>query len=149
MSLDKEIQKIRDEANTKLAEADRLTKLLGTYPDLRQQVNRWGRVKYCSKSVNEKAVRFDMGYGCSCCRDSPLQISPYIETPLGNIYSDPPTFTVGEKDWTSGDNPYPNWEQPMRDAGIPESIIELVQFHFQKCEENRSTSNDEVTDEDS
>jgi hypothetical protein len=62
-----------------------------------------------------------------------LEVWPYLETPNGNVYSDPTMFWVGEADpMFGGDIPSAGWEEQMRSAGIPEAIIGAVQMHFER-----------------
>ena len=56
-----------------------------------------------------------------------------METPYGNVYSDPPDFRVGQKEsYYGGDVPYKGWDQKMRSAEIPEGIIGAVSMHFRR-----------------
>jgi hypothetical protein len=125
---------LRKEAAAKQAEADRLLKLSEKYPDLRKHVGRWNKVVFCSKSVNVQITRFDLRHNCGCCRDSPLEVWPYLETELGPVYSDPPMFHVGRADpCFGGDLPSQGWDATMRAAGLPESIVGAVGMHFKRC----------------
>ncbi len=132
MTIQEDLTRIRNEAGEKAAEAERLEKLLQAYPDLQVYRGRWNKVAYFSKSVNGQATQHDQRHNCGCCSDSPLEIWPYAETPLGKVYSDPPCFTVGER-CEFGDHPYGGWAGKMREAGIPEVTIEAVQAHFDAC----------------
>lgn len=145
----KEIADLQAEAAKKLAEADRLQKLTELYPDLQKRVGRWDKVAYYSKAVNALVTNYDQRYNCGCCNDSPLEIWPYLETPHGRVYSDPPEFRVGEKYWMGGDKPYAGWKEEMQKAGIPESIIDRVQFHFDAGRQRRieAASDDGVVEE--
>lgn len=131
------IDTLEKEIAEKQKELSGLKSLHEQFPDLKRNVNRWNRVRYCSKSVNSKVQRFDMSHNCGCCADSPLEVWPYLETEHGNVYSDPARFQVGEKNWISGDDPYPEWKKPMRKAGIPEEIIGAVSMHFKRSAEER------------
>lgn len=140
LAVPKAIEKLRKEAAEKLAKANEIEALLKEYPDLREKVGRWNKVAYCSKAVNPKVNRFDIRHNCGCCNDSPLEIWPYLESPLGNIYSDPPKFVVGERHWMGGDKPYGGWKREMQEAGIPEGIIGAVSMHFKKDRDDRIAS---------
>lgn len=123
------IERLRKEAAEKLAEADKIKKLLAAFPDLRRQVNRWEKVSYSSASVNPKVTDYESRHNCGCCSDSPLEIFPYLDTEWGRVYSNPACFTVGEQDpYGGGDKPYPGWDEKMRQAGIPQPIIERVSY---------------------
>jgi hypothetical protein len=137
MSVHKDIAKLREERDAKSQEADRLEALLAEFPDLQKKVGRWEKVAFYSKAANERANRFDIRHNCGCCNDSPLEVWPYLETPHGNVYTDPPMFQVGERHWISGDTPYPGWKDKLREARIPEDIIGAVSMHFKKCAQER------------
>jgi hypothetical protein len=129
----REIEALRKEAAEKLAAADKLAALLALYPNLRQRTGRWKKVVYYSPDVNKVVERFDIRHNCGCCNDSPLEIWPYLETPHGNVYSDPPEFRVGQKEpFYGGDVPRKGWEQEMRSAEIPDVIIGAVSTHFKR-----------------
>jgi len=144
MSLLDDIQKLRQESGSKLAEADRLVRLIEAFPDLKKHVGRWNKVAYYSKSVNSKVTRFDLRHNCGCCSDSPLEVWPYQETEHGNIYSDPPCFQVGERSYLGGDTPYSAWEDKLKTAGIPESIIGAIEMHFERCRKEALESVEEA-----
>lgn len=137
LAVPRTIEELRKEAAQKLNEADKLEKLLRAFPNLRKQTGRWNKVAYYSKDVNSKVNRFDLRHSCGCCSDSVLEIWPFLETPDGDIYSDPPKFVVGEKHWIAGDRPYANWNKEMRSANIPEAIIDAVQMHFENGKQER------------
>lgn len=148
-TLHEDVSKLEAEAKAKLDEAAKLKELVSKYPGLKKRVGRWNKVAYYTRDVNESVTRFDMRHNCGCCNDSPLEIWPYLETPIGNVYSDPPCFQVGERHWMGGDRPYDGWQKSMRAAGIPESIIDAVSTHFIKDREDRiaSAAEDGDTDE--
>jgi hypothetical protein len=137
LAVPRDIETFRKEASEKLAEASRLEAMLKVYPNLRKHTGRWNKVAYYSKDVNALVTRFDIRHNCGCCNDSPLEVWPYVETPFGNVYSDPSMFRVGEKEpFYGGDVPHKGWDKTLRDAGIPESIIGAVSMHFrQEAEE--------------
>lgn len=142
MSLTEEIAKAEKEA-------EHLRKIAEAFPDVRKHVNRWKNVFFCSKSVNPKVERFLIKHNCGCCSDSPLEIWPYLETPVGNIFSEPPVFVVGEKDmWAGGDRPNPGWKEPLQAAGIPEDIIGAVSMHFKRCRDSVREHADSLEDGD-
>jgi hypothetical protein len=143
MSPDQDTAALRKEAADKLAEAERLEALHKAYPNLKKKVGRWNKVVYYTKDVNAQVERFDMRHNCGCCSDSPLEIWPYLETPNGNVYSDPPDFWVGERAYY-GDVPEPGWDDKMRAAGIPDVIIGAVSVHFEKSANDAREAVDEV-----
>jgi hypothetical protein len=145
-----ELDKLSKEAEEKKTEANRLVRLSAEFPDLRKHVGRWNKVAYCSASVNSQVGRFELRHNCGCCPDSPLELWPYLETPNGNVYTDPPCFQIGEKYYLGGDRPYPGWDEKLKAAGIPEIIIGAVGFHFKQCKEARikeAYESDEVPEE--
>jgi len=133
LAVPRRIETLRKEAAAKVAEANQLDALLKEYPDLRMYVGRWEKRAFYSKTVNSKVNRFDLRHNCGCCADSPLEIWPYLETPFGNVYSDPTEFRVGERASLGGDKPYDGWDDKMRAAGIPDAIIGAVAAHFEQC----------------
>lgn len=148
MSIQEDIDKLTKEATQRKDEIQQLSALWAEFPDLQKRVGRWNKVAYYSKSVNPKVQRFDIRHNCGCCNDSPLEIWPYLETPHGKVYSDPPMFQVGEKHWISGDKPYAGWKTKLRDADIPEVIIGAVQVHFDQCKQDRIEMANEEDDSD-
>ena len=143
-----DIIKLQKEAAASLAEAERLAKMMTDIPDLKKHTGRWNKVAYYSVSFNDKVTDYDMRHNCGCCNDSPLEIWPFAETAHGRVYSDPPCFGVGERHWISGDKPHPGWKKTMRDARIPEKIIERVSYHFQMDRESRIADVEEDYSED-
>lgn len=148
LAVPRDIEKLRKEAAEKLALADQLEQLLVKYPNLRKHTGRWNKVAYYSKDVNALVDRFDMRHNCGCCNDSPLEIWPYLETPLGKVYSEPSMFRVGEKEpFYHGDIPYKGWDKTMRDAGIPEPLIGAVKVHFRREADEAREMADRIYDE--
>ncbi len=125
-----EVTKAEGEVAKAQSELERLKKLEELYPDLKRYEGRWKKVAHYSNAVNGIVTNFDARHNCGCCSDSPLEIWPYLETPFGKVYSNPPKFTVGERYYDGGDRPYANWEKPLKEAGIPENIITRVKLHF-------------------
>lgn len=132
LAVPRTIDTLRKEAAEKMVEADRLAGLLVAFPDIRKYTGRWNKVAYYSKTANTQVNDFDSRHNCGCCVDSPLEIWPYVETPHGRVYADPPMFSVGERDPnTYGDRPNTGWDTQLRNASIPEAIIERVSHLFQ------------------
>lgn len=125
-----EPQKLREEAEKALKEAERIESLESLFPDLKKETGRWGKVVYSSPSVNTEVTDFESRHNCGCCRDSPLEIWPYIDLPGGNrVHSSPAQFFVGERNpYGSGNIANPGWEEPLRAAGIPEEIIKRISY---------------------
>ena len=137
MTIHDEVAAIRNEQDKKRLEAERLERLAASYPDLQKHVGRWNKVAFYSKAVNGRVDRFDLRHNCGCCRDSPLELWPYLETPDGNVYSDPPKFVIGEQHWISGDRPRKGWKDELRKAGLPDLIVGAVEAHFRRGADER------------
>ncbi len=133
--IQKAIDELRADAAKKLADAAEIETKLKEFPDLKRYVGRWNKTAYYSMSVNGTVNDFDRRFNCGCCADSPLEVWPYKDTPHGRIYSDPPSFMVGTRDYELGTQAYPGWEHKMRDAGISEAVIERVARHLEFREE--------------
>lgn len=130
-TIQESLAKLQAEQDAKQAELDRLKRLAEKYPDLQKHIGRWEKVAYYSKIANTQATRFDMRHNCGCCSDSPLELWPYMETPDGNIYTDPPMFTIGEREGL-GDRPYDGWKRKLQNAGLPESLIGACEVYFER-----------------
>jgi hypothetical protein len=149
LAVPRDIAQLRKEAAEKLSHADQLERLLAQYPNLRKHTGRWNKVAYYAKDVNTLVDRFDMRHNCGCCNDSPLEVWPYLETPLGKVYSEPSMFRVGQKEpFYGGDRPTKGWEKQMRDAGIPEPIIGAVSMHFRREADEAKELAARIYDED-
>lgn len=142
-----EIAKLQGEYQKKQAEVDQLVKLLELFPDLKKHVGRWNKIAFYSPSVNSKVTRFDMRFNCGCCLDSPFEVWPYLETEHGNIYSNPPCFTLGEKCYYGGATPYPDWKERLEKAGLPEVIIGAIGMYFCKSKEEALESVESAYDQ--
>lgn len=133
LSMPIRIANLRQEINEKTSEADKLEALLKLYPDIKVREHRWGKITCYSKLVNSLVSNYDVRHNCGCCSDSPLEVFPYIETPHGRVYSDPPCFTIGHQNPdTYGDDPYDNWRDNLKNSGIPDEIIEKIGYRFKK-----------------
>jgi len=118
--LDKEIAARRDESA-------RLKALEALFPDIKVHTNRWDRQKFISASVNHQVTDYDSGRNCGCCPDSPVEIWPYLKTPHGKVYSDPPVFWAARgREYGDGYIPEPGFESSLRTAGLPESMIQKL-----------------------
>ncbi len=131
MSLVEHAAKLRKEASERTTEAERIERLAADFPDLRRHVGRWEKIVYCSKSVNAKVTDFETRYNCGCCADSPLEFWAYLETPNGRVYSDPPSFFIGEKGHFYGTAvAKAGWKDQLHNANIPEALIERMDTRF-------------------
>ena len=136
MSISDEIAKIQKETEAQLVEVERLKKLEEAFPDVRKHEGRWKKIVFASASVNSKVDRFDRRHNCGCCSDSPLEIWPYLETPHGKVYSDPPMFFVGERSYRGGDTPYPDWRANLEKYGISEAVLNPVSAYLKEPEDD-------------
>ena len=125
-----DIERLRQQAKDNLDEAARLEALLLEYPNLRKHTARWNKVSYYSKDINPLATEYEGRFNCGCCSDSSREVFPYLDTANGRVYSDPPKFSIGEKNDYGGATPYLGWDQKMRDAGISEVVIAKIQAQF-------------------
>ena len=132
-----EIKKLHKESAEKIVEAERLTRLLATYPDLLIHHRRGGYKHYYSKAVNNLVNKVSFDHSCSCgsCHDSPLDVWLYLETPDGPVYSNPVKFYVGREGPYGGDIPKKGWQDALLEAGIPEAVLDVVRDHFRKSAE--------------
>lgn len=127
MNIQDQISKLEQESQKKLAEAKKLTALQAEFPELKRHVGRWGKEAYYTKAANTKVTDFETRYNCGCCPDSPREIWPYLDTAVGRIYSDPPSFVVADRSYDlDGDIPHGGWDAKLRNAGIPEEIVKRV-----------------------
>lgn len=139
-----EIKCLRKTAAENLSKADKLEKLLEQFPDLLKHTNRWNTVRYYSKSVNHQVTNYDLIHNCGCCSDSPLELWPYVETENGRIYSDPPYFIIGERNYDTdlGDTLNADWCDQLRKASISETLIDKLSKNFS---ENNAESTEETS----
>lgn len=131
MKIAEHLEKLRNEYSDSTAEASRLEKLAALFPDLRRHVGRWSKVVFYSALVNDQATNYETRFNCGCCPDSPLEFWPYLETEHGQVYSDPPSFFIGEKGHYYGTAvANKGWKEELRKARIPEALIERVAQRF-------------------
>jgi hypothetical protein len=148
-SIAEEIQTLEKQLADKRREGESVQKRTELFPDLEKHVGRRDKVAYASKLANPVATEYDMRHNCGCCRDSPLEIWPYTKTEFGNVYSNPPKFYVGERNTMGyGDIPKAGWALEMRNAGIPEPLIEKVKDHFRYCRDQAREHVDSSYEED-
>lgn len=139
LAVPREIERLKKESNQISQKAELLENALKEFPDLRIYEGRWKKIVYYSKLVNSQVDNYDLRHNCGCCNDSPLELWPYIETKYGKIYSSPPRFVIGQRDYICdcGDTPYENWEKDLIDNNIPESIVNKIKNYFAECENSR------------
>ncbi len=140
MTLEKEIEYTKKAIEEKQKELHFLIELQKSYPDARVAPGK-GEKKFSSKQVNEKITDYFFAHSCSCCNNPSLLVYCFINTPLGRVFSDPASFAIGREEgfaweweyrtYTYGDYPLENWQVGLRNAKIPESIIEDMSKHFE------------------
>ncbi len=123
------------QASATLAEAERVRALGERFPDLRVEHGRWGKKVFASPAANVIADDFETRHNCGCCRDSPLELWPFVRTELGPVHSSPSRFMIGEMS-DDGDVPYGGWESDLRSHGIPEALIARAASLFPVPEED-------------
>lgn len=130
MTIEKEIQELQQKAGDLVRSAALLRQLQEAFPDIEKHVGRFGWQVYASASVNAQVTDCDIRHSCKCCHDSPLKLHPYIQTEHGKVYSNPSTFVIGERRTYDVDSPKAGWKQLLRDAGIPEIIVQQAEKRF-------------------
>lgn len=133
--IEHEIESLQKEVDLKLNEINNLKSLSKIYPNLKKHTSRWKQVRYYSKNVNSLVTDCDIRHSCGCCPDSPLYVWPYIETAHGKIYSDPPSFCVGEMDNYYADEPLKNWKELLKNADISNVVVEIIKEYFNQEKE--------------
>ncbi len=105
----------------------KLKSLHDAYPDLEVFVDGSGRSHSCSEELNEgtDTLEFRM---LDRGEAAPLLAWTYVYVPVeGRVYSNPPCHLVAYHAVGGfGEVPVPGWDENMRHAGIPESLIERV-----------------------
>lgn len=123
---------------------DLMRSIIEKFPDLKVDTNRWKKERYNTELVNSIVDKVEIYHACGCCPDSILRVSPYIEIEGINIYSEPPTFGVGEKSYSGGDNFDNNWEQQLQNKNINSLVIDIIKEYQDK---NRPTLDDDSNDD--
>jgi hypothetical protein len=132
MSVQEDIKDLITASADSVSKAERLSRLVSRYPDLKKYVGRWKKIAYYSRSVNGLVDQVDVRHNCGCCSDSPLEAWPYVETEDGRVYSDPPMFNVGHRTYDYDDEEKPGWDDSMRSHGIRELILDKIRPLFRK-----------------
>jgi hypothetical protein len=135
-------QSLSEKLNQEIAYKNKLLSLIERFPDLKENKNRWNHVRLSSKLVNSSTNDAEIKHNCGCCDDSPLEVWPYAEIEGLRVFSDPASFTVGQKSGL-GDIPYPGWDERMRKSNIPQIVIDRVNAYF---DAHLPESEDETTD---
>jgi len=136
--MDETVKRELDQAAKAAAEAAAQAKLIAAlreeFPDLKISTDRWGKKRFCSKTVNSRAEIVDFRFNCGCCNDSPCEARPYIETMGTQVFADPNCYWIGERcDWGSNYRAVlekPGWEEHMRKEGVSDAAIETVRRYL-------------------
>lgn len=103
------------------------------FTDIEFHRDRWNNERVVSALINPKVDSVEIRHNCGCCNDSPLEVWPFKEVNGVKVFSNPPVFTVGEKYLMgTGDSPYDGWERALREATIPETIVDKVGAYFKE-----------------
>lgn len=132
-----------DELKAAATEAERLEKLKQAYPNVKTYVGRWDKKVYCTADVNFLVDQHEKRFNCGCCGDSPLELWTYLETENGRVYSDPPKFVIGEKDYVLDFRLDEGWEDDLLQSGLNPSFVSRTKIDlqglngrvFEKCTE--------------
>lgn len=118
-----DLQKSISEREAYLA---KIKQALVKFPGLTEIRDRWGTVRLSARSANEHVTDCEMGRTCGCCEDASLLVRPYLMFEGLTIYSDPITFLVGQSVgiFRSVGHVPTYFEKNMREAGIPQNIID-------------------------
>lgn len=122
--MEKREESLKKKAKESANELSTFLSLRRKYPDFYSTEDRWRNRYNISKSVNHLCTDFQKKRSCGCCPDPAIYIMPYVETEHGRIYSDPYQFCVGEGQSYSRIRIDDGWDTKMREAGIPEKVIE-------------------------
>jgi len=121
------LQKIEDQ----ITELNNKKKVIEKYFDISEYTDRWGTKRLSTSAINKEVDCVMIKHNCGCCPDSPLEVWPYKLIDEIEIYSKPAYFFVGEQNaYGYGDKPNNDWQKELRDAEIPEFIIEKIQEYF-------------------
>lgn len=125
-----EEDKLLKEISERQEKLDILKALKDKFPSLEKDTDRWGHERYYAKEINSETDQICIHHSCGCCPDAGLLARPYKNIMGVAIYSDPPRFNVGQGLYGGGDQPDDGWEKVMREALIPECLIEQVEKYF-------------------
>jgi hypothetical protein len=102
------------------------------FPDLELHTGRWNRERLVSKEVNSIAEDCDIGHSCGCCSDAVVLVFPYVTYQGYKIYSNPASIGVGEEySIGTGQLPWDNWEQSLKNHNVSDKVIEVVRLYFE------------------
>lgn len=117
---------LKEDAGKATSEHERVFRLQQEFPDLRSQIDRWKNRRYKSERVNSQCEKYEWVRSCGCCPDPAIWAQPYVDTALGRVYSNPFQFYVGEGRTHTWMREEHGWEEKMRAASIPESLITTI-----------------------
>lgn len=91
--------------------------------------DRWDNIYYYSSKINNLANNVEIYHACTCCSDAILIARPYIVVNGINLFSNPPTFNIGEGH-DDCNICYGNWQNQFKEFNP--IIIEIIQKYFDK-----------------
>jgi len=118
---------------------------LKLFPDLEEHRDRWETIRLCTPSINKLTDDVEIRHSCGCCADASLQAWPFKLIQGTYIYSKPTCFFIGQQnDYGYGEIPDPNWQDKLKEADIPQMVIDKIQAYL----DNNPPIYDEDEDED-
>jgi hypothetical protein len=121
----------KKEALEKAKEYEVLLNLIqGDYPDIKRYRDR-DTIRFCSTKINNKVNNVEIEHGSRLYSDDPLYVWTSIIIDGVRVYSNPPNFYIGEED-RGGDSPIIGWQEKLRKASIPDTIILKIEDYFEK-----------------
>ena len=128
------------ETNDKIEKLEKelaqVKKVKETFPNVKINRDIWNTERYYSEQVNNKTVEVYIHRSCGCCPDAALYARPYLKIGGTDIYSDPPSFTIGFGECCgNGVEEKEGWEDEMKEKNISKGVIEQCRKYL---EENKS-----------
>lgn len=125
-------------AEEKLADLQReqsfLKKMTDQYGDDFKKVwqNRWRQVYSIGTKGNELADQMQIFHSCGCCQDAVTYFMPFHEVDGYRVFGE--QFTVGQGSlYEYGvQEEYDGWDDKMKEAGVPDSLIESGRKYFEE-----------------
>jgi hypothetical protein len=94
------------------------------FSDVEITKDRWNTERLYSVKANPKTNKVEISHGCGCCSDAALYARPYLKVEGVEVYSDPPSFTIGYgNSYGYGEEESDGWEEKMRESNISEEVI--------------------------
>ena len=101
------------------------------FPDIEEHRDRWETIRLCTPSINKLTDDVEIRHSCGCCADASLQAWPFKLIQGTYIYSKPTCFFIGQQnDYGYGEIPDPNWQDKLKEADIPQMVIDKIQAYL-------------------